>query len=544
MKKYFTFLFFISLALQLFEVKADYWTQLSDFPGPVRQVSSSFTIGSRGYVCCGYNGSSLADLWEYNSVTNQWTQKAELPGAGRNGAASFAIGNKGYVGMGAGEQTDFWEYDPVANSWTRRADFPGAARGFAASFAIGTKGYFGLGGNNGTLGDFWEWDQVTDAWQQKNNFPGPGRGYLTCFVVNGKGYMNGGLSGNTYFHDNWEYDPVNDAWTQMADLPADGRADASSFTICDKGYLGSGGEEPFYHDFWQFDPSLNLWIRKADVPGGGRDDCAYFSIGNKGYLGLGQLMGVTYATDFWEYTPDSECVLPPVASFGALNGLCPGTCAIVYNFSLNATSWQWSFPGATVTSSSSAEPTAVCYNTPGTYDITLVASNAAGSDTMVLYGCITVYPFTLPQAIVQNGDSLISAQGFANYQWYYDGDLVPGATEYFYVISDSGDYNVICTDTNGCEVEAAIYDVHIGIEELNAENEIVIFPDPVGEKLFIRFDKLQGSSIAVYNTLGEVIHLPVDTWDQTIDCKLLSPGIYFLVLSSGSKTIRSKFLKE
>ena len=125
--------------------KADYWTQKASFPGPGRQVPSSFVIGNNGYVSCGDQGTLFNDLWEYNSVTNIWTQKANLPAAGRFGAVGFSINNKGYIGTGYGFN-DFWEYNPVTNAWTQKTNFGGTGRSYAVGFSIGNKGYIGLGG--------------------------------------------------------------------------------------------------------------------------------------------------------------------------------------------------------------------------------------------------------------------------------------------------------------------------------------------------------------------------------------------------------------
>lgn len=46
----------------------------------------------------------------------------------------------------------------------------------------------------------------------------------------------------------------------------------------------------------------------------------------------------------------------------------------------NPTSWSWTFPGGTPASSTDSFP-AITYNTAGTYDVTLTATNATGSDT-------------------------------------------------------------------------------------------------------------------------------------------------------------------
>lgn len=74
-------------------------------------------------------------------------------------SAGFSIGGKGFIGLGIDgtNRKDFWEYDPVLNTWTQKADFGGTARIRAAGLSIGEKGYMGTG-NDGTYKvDFWEY---------------------------------------------------------------------------------------------------------------------------------------------------------------------------------------------------------------------------------------------------------------------------------------------------------------------------------------------------------------------------------------------------
>ena len=54
------------------------------------------------------------------------------------------------------------------------------------------------------------------------------------------------------------------------------------------------------------------------------------------------------------------------------------------------TSWTWSFPGGSPSTSTAQNPAGIVYGTPGTYSVTLIASNAFGSDTMVRTNYITV----------------------------------------------------------------------------------------------------------------------------------------------------------
>ncbi len=84
---------------------------------------------------------------------------------------------------------------------------------------------------------------------------------------------------------------------------------------------------------------------------------------------------------------------PPLSDFTAdRTGLCAGGSVAFDDLSLlSPTSWSWSFTGGTP-SSSTAENPVVTYSTPGTYAVTLTASNAHGTgSTLTRTGYITVY---------------------------------------------------------------------------------------------------------------------------------------------------------
>jgi len=70
----------------------------------------------------------------------------------------------------------------------------------------------------------------------------------------------------------------------------------------------------------------------------------------------------------------------PVANFSTdVTGLCVGQTVTFTDLSYGpATTWQWSFPGGTPSTSSVPNPQ-VTYNTPGTYAVSLNVTNAAGS---------------------------------------------------------------------------------------------------------------------------------------------------------------------
>jgi PKD repeat protein len=78
------------------------------------------------------------------------------------------------------------------------------------------------------------------------------------------------------------------------------------------------------------------------------------------------------------------------ANFSAnQTSICSGQSVNYSDSSTGATSWSWSFPGGTPSSSTLPNPT-VTYNSAGTYSVTLTASGPGGSDSEVKSNYITV----------------------------------------------------------------------------------------------------------------------------------------------------------
>jgi hypothetical protein len=254
-----------------------------------------------------------------------------------------------------------------------------------------------------------------------------------------------------------------------------------------------------------------------------------------------------------ELSPSIQpCVgVQTLAMFSAPNDICPGTCTDFTNLSQNASSYLWNFPGSSTTASTDVNPTNICYNTPGNYSVILIANGVNGSDTLQLPNYITVYPYPPPQGITQIGDTLFANQGAVTYQWYRWGILIPGATDYFYVLTGSGDYNVVCTDVHGCEVEAVIFNVIASVGSATQMGELSVFPNPVANELIIRTDFLKNvpADITVYNLVGEKVLLakmgetnPPEP--ARLDVSMLPASIYYFEIAGADKKLMGKFVKQ
>ncbi|MFM7565631.1 MAG: kelch repeat-containing protein [Flavobacteriales bacterium] len=115
------------------------WIQRAPFPTGIRYMLSSFSIGNVAYVGFGATQDVYKrDLFQYNPGNNTWTPMPDLPGNVRGGACTFVLQDKGYVcgGYDGGLLDDLWEFDPVEQMWNIRAYFGGSERKNAVSFSV------------------------------------------------------------------------------------------------------------------------------------------------------------------------------------------------------------------------------------------------------------------------------------------------------------------------------------------------------------------------------------------------------------------------
>ncbi len=494
----------------------------------VDNQNNFWTFGGSSFA----GGGNMNDLWRYTPSTGEWTW---MKGSS-SGNAPTIYGNRGISSATnqPGGRTTYTKWkDAQDNLWF-----------FGGAYGVGGPSY----------SDLWKYDKLTNefAWMSGDSgtyntglsgascvsnatyYPSSREENKACWTDECHNFWMMGGTNSSYLADLWKYSPVMNEWTLVYGNPFS--SDIGIYGIM--GVSSPLNRPPSRNgtSAWK-DQSGNLWL----------------------FGGYVSRSPYPCMSDLWKYVPDTTCggctTLQPTAQFSADNHICPGTCVDFSNLSANATSYQWTFSGATPASSTDMNPVSICYSTPGTFDVTLIAANANAIDTLTLVNYITVYPYPQPQAIQQNGDTLIANQGALNYQWYFNGNLIAGATDYFYVALQSGDYNVVATDANGCEVEAVIFNVVAGLTSALSEGGwVMVFPNPVVDKLIIQ--KLEVTSktaleISIYNLVGEIVYrvhgTPCEAVDcnlHTVDCRFLPQGTYWIEISDGKRMMRKHFVKQ
>lgn len=132
----------------------------------------------------------------------------------------------------------------------------------------------------------------------------------------------------------------------------------------------------------------------------------------------------SFAVD--DVTLEVPSAATPVVTFTASDStICAGECI---NFTGNATngpiiSWAWTFGGGTPGTANVQNPTNICFNTPGTYSVTLTATNGSGpgSLTKTNYIVVTANPVVgvtpASSNICVGMSDTLDAFGASTYSW-------------------------------------------------------------------------------------------------------------------------------
>lgn len=250
----------------------------------------------------------------------------------------------------------------------------------------------------------------------------------------------------------------------------------------------------------------------------------------------------------------------PIAFFVAEgnNGCTPLTVTFS-NESENTVSYAWTFPGGTPSSSTEENPSVV-YNVPGTYDVSLTASNAQGSSTYTQTGFVVVNDIPLPSFTSVTNFNIVTftntTAGATSYAWDF-GDGSPISTEAnpTHTYAAGGQYQVTLTATNACGSKAVTLDVTAGAngtEDIPGISRFEVFPNPNSGNFVLLMDGMPQAEmleLSFVNVLGQrIFHERADfrTGHISKDFSFsnLAAGVYILQVKSGERAMFKKLVVE
>lgn len=177
------------------------------------------------------------------------------------------------------------------------------------------------------------------------------------------------------------------------------------------------------------------------------------------------------------------------------SNVCSGTLVQFSDQSIGTpTSWSWSFPGGTPSSSSEQFPDPVAYASTGSYTVSLTVSDGVQQSTKTISNAIRVnalpnLSFSPTQPIVcGNVPAEISASGASFYQWTPAASLTNSSLSRVRAFPTSNQtYTLTGTDLNGCSTSMLV--------------PVSYFPAPVLSKI--------PNSDQVFNCLNDSVQLQV-----------------------------------
>ncbi len=243
----------------------------------------------------------------------------------------------------------------------------------------------------------------------------------------------------------------------------------------------------------------------------------------------------------------------PVCAFQSSDtAFCEKQCIDFTDLTTNIpNSWQWYFPGASPDTSSQQNPVNICYNAYGSYDVALVACNAAGCDSVFFPAVIEVYqPAPVPLISWQN-DTLFCTQAL-QYAWYNAANptVVLSTDSFLNVAGLPDDYFVIITDSNGCQTSSLIFTV-TGLTMLNNDMPYVkINPNPASGFIRVIFNDQYASGNIRYSLsdiTGRIIRsatveIQTGTSSIRLGCPGFPDGLYLLEISRDNRLYRQKLV--
>ena len=174
-------------------------------------------------------------------------------------------------------------------------------------------------------------------------------------------------------------------------------------------------------------------------------------------------------------------------------------------------------------------------------------------DWLVSTGCksnrvpVTGVVLSLPPVptISQVGNSLVSSSA-VNYQWYFQGNPIPGATSQTYTPTQQGQYHVLVGNSTCFQLSNTLFFIPIGINE-NEYIALSVYPNPGNGVFNIEFASLEGrdADILIYNLIGELIFSEQveklsGFYKTSVDLSDYSNGMYVLMI----KCNESKYFQK
>ncbi|MBK8846344.1 MAG: T9SS type A sorting domain-containing protein [Bacteroidetes bacterium] len=225
------------------------------------------------------------------------------------------------------------------------------------------------------------------------------------------------------------------------------------------------------------------------------------------------------------------CAIPNVNFSCNDTSWCEKQAIDYFDISTNIpTSWLWTFSGANPATSTDQNPTGIFYPSYGSFDVKLIACNAAGCDSLTLTNFVTEHQNPPAPVITTSNDTLYCSPAIS-YQWFNTINLTQVlSTDSFYFPLVYGSYFVLIYDSNGCSSPSPTI-VFSSIESHQFANYFLNcnYSSQQSDLLMINTN-LKNATVTIYDELGRVVVMEEKMQNGNSDFNIgsLSNSIYLV----------------
>ena len=236
----------------------------------------------------------------------------------------------------------------------------------------------------------------------------------------------------------------------------------------------------------------------------------------------------------------TSCTLPTAGYTVSDSIICEGDCINFTNTSSGATSWLWTFNGGSPSTSTSASPSNICFNSAGNFTIEQIVTNSNGSDTTTSTVVVNATPIidAGPDVTIELGQSTtLTATGtngvytWSPFTWLDCAICVsPISTP-----EETITYTVIVVDSNGCSASDQVtvivdFDNVIFVPNIFSPNG-----DGFNDILYVRGQGVALLNFFIYDRWGEKVFETTTLdkgWDGTFRGKKMNNAVFVYYLQA------------
>jgi hypothetical protein len=134
--------------------------------------------------------------------------------------------------------------------------------------------------------------------------------------------------------------------------------------------------------------------------------------------------------------------------------------------------------------------------------------------------------------------------GFS-YQWYLNGNPLPGDTLQSVTVNQTGVYSVVVTNQFGCTASSSGYPMVVGIDEESDDSFFSISPVPFSDELTIHLKQSGLYEIELHSADGKLIKQTLADRQARVgwNTSALEAGIYMIRITSGKSSKIKRLIK-